>query len=636
MIGRVVGNYRIAEKIGEGGMGAVYRAVDLMLEREVALKAIRPELSREPQIVERFRAEARTLARVSHPAIANVYAFFYEGEELFLALELVRGRTLSKVIETGGAIPWQRAVQLLATAMEGIEQAHRCGIVHRDLKPDNLMLTEAGTLKVMDFGIARVLGSGHLTRTGLLVGTLRYMSPEQIRGEEVDGRADVYALGAVLYEMLTGRTPFEGTSDWAILRAQIEEIPRPPGEQVPLLPWWLDRAVLKALAKQPAERFQTVEEMRLCLVRQAETMPSVRPALSADAAAIADLPTIVTPPGARPAPLFTPPPTLPSMVTPPVTPPELPAAKIGGHTTAASAPANPPAKPPAPPVVTPPPVPAAAWPVTPPPVPPSSYRPVELSKKGGTGRKIAIVLVALFAFFGLAIAGLWLLASLAPSNPQSTQTTSSPADTPQTNTQTTAQEPAASPEAEPAASPRPVPTRPRETSRTEPLPIVPAATTEEPAESQETPAEGRGNYNGEPPPIAGRGGFEELRTLAAELDTMSGDLVDRYKEFLSRKEDSGAKLSRYDEKLKEDLEAFQDAAVTFDKQFQVGRWGRMFGHRPDDRRQTRENAGRLAVLGPQVELLMNEVHPGPEVRQAWNEVRRRWKRVGAVVAGMRE
>ncbi len=618
MIGRVVGNYRIAEKIGEGGMGAVYRAVDLMLEREVALKAIRPELSREPQIVERFRAEARTLARVSHPAIANVYAFFYEGDELFLALEFLRGRTLSKVIETGGAMPWQRAVQLLASAMEGIEQAHKCGIVHRDLKPDNLMLTETGTLKVMDFGIARVLGSGHLTRTGLLVGTLRYMSPEQIRGEEVDGRADVYALGAVLYEMLTGRTPFEGTSDWAILRAQIEEIPRPPGEQVPLIPWWLDRAVLKALAKQPAERFQSAEEMRLCLIRQAETMPSVRPALSAEAAAIADLPTIVTPPGSRSAPLFTPPPTLPSMVTPPALPAANVAnvAKIGGHTTAAS--------------VTPPPVPAAAWPVTPPPVPPSSYRPVEIGRKGGVGRKIAIVFGALFVFCILAFAGLWLLASLAPSNPQSTQATPSPADTPQT----AAQEPTPSAGAEPIASPRSVPVQPKRTPRTEPPAIVPAATTEEPAEAQGT--EGRGNYRDEPPPIAGRGGFEELHTLAAELDTMSGDLVDRYKEFLSKKEDSGARLSRNDEKLKDDLEAFQDAAVTFDKQFQVGRWGRMFGHKANDRRQTRENVGRLAVLGPQVELLMNEVRPGPEVRQAWNEVRRRWKRVGAVVAGMRE
>jgi serine/threonine-protein kinase len=650
MIGRVVGNYRIAEKIGEGGMGAVYRAVDIMLDREVALKAIRPELSREPQIVERFRAEARTLARVSHPAIANVYTFFLEGEELFLALEFLRGRTLSRVIETGGAIPWQRAVQLLASAMEGIEQAHRCGIVHRDLKPDNLMLTEAGTLKVMDFGIARVLGTGHLTRTGLLVGTLRYMSPEQIRGEEVDGRADVYALGAVLYEMLTGRTPFEGTSDWAILRAQMEEIPRPPGEQVPLLPWWLDRAVLKALAKHPAERFQSVEEMRLCLLRQGETQPSARSADAAAISSIADLPTLVTPPGSRPAlSSFVPPPTLPSMVTPPVNAGN--AGNAGGHTTAASAP--PPLV--TPPLgVTPPPVPTAAWPGTPPPVPPpppiapiaasaapstppSSYRPVELPRKSGAGRKIALVALALFAFFGLAIAGIFLLASLAPKTPgDQPEAASSPAQEPAA-TGTAPQEPAPVPpvEAEPAANPLPVPAPPKGAPRTtEPAPADTdqAATTEEP----ETPAEGRGNYNDEPPPAAGRGGFEELHTLAAELGTMSGDLVDKYKEFLSKKEDSGAQLSQSDEKLKDDLEAFQDAAVTFDKQFQVGRWGRLFGHRADDRRKTRENVGRLAALGTQVEVLVDQVRPGPEVRQAWVEVRRRWKRVGAIVSGIRD
>ena len=252
MIGRVVGSYRIVEKIGEGGMGAVYRAVDEMLEREVAIKAIRPDLAREPQIVERFRAEAKILARVSHPAIATIYSFFYDGGELFLAMEFVRGRTLAEVLTAEGAMPWPRAVTLLCTALEGIEQAHRAGIIHRDLKPDNLMLTEAGTVKVMDFGIARMAGSNHLTRTGLLVGTLRYIAPEQIRGEEVDRRTDVYALGAVLYQMITGRVPFEGPSDYAILKAQIEDPPPPPASLVPDLPGWLDRAVLKALEKRPA------------------------------------------------------------------------------------------------------------------------------------------------------------------------------------------------------------------------------------------------------------------------------------------------------------------------------------------------------------------------------------------------
>ncbi|HEX6863410.1 MAG TPA: serine/threonine-protein kinase, partial [Thermoanaerobaculia bacterium] len=196
MIDRVLGNsYRIVEKVGEGGMGAVYRAVDLMLDRDVAIKAIRPELAREPEIVERFRSEARLLARVSHPAIATIYSFFQDGDDLFLAMEFVRGRSLSRVLESEGALPWDQAVRLLSAAMEGIEVAHRAGIIHRDLKPDNLMIGEAGNVKVMDFGIARAAGSGHLTRTGLLVGTLRYMAPEQIQGEEADHRVDIYALG---------------------------------------------------------------------------------------------------------------------------------------------------------------------------------------------------------------------------------------------------------------------------------------------------------------------------------------------------------------------------------------------------------------------------------------------------------
>jgi tRNA A-37 threonylcarbamoyl transferase component Bud32 len=266
MIDRVIGNYRIVEKVGEGGMGTVYRAVDLMLEREVAIKAIRPELSREPEIVERFRAEAKMLARLSHPAIATIYSFFVEGEDLFLAMEFVRGSSLSHLLQSAGPLPWERAVPLLAGALDGIDQAHRVGIVHRDLKSDNLMVSESGTVKVMDFGIARLIGSSRLTRTGLLVGTLHYMAPEQIRGEEVDRRTDIYALGAVLYEMLTGRVPFQGASDYAVLKAHVEEDPAPPSAAMPGLPSWLDQAILKALAKAPAERFQTVEELRLFLL----------------------------------------------------------------------------------------------------------------------------------------------------------------------------------------------------------------------------------------------------------------------------------------------------------------------------------------------------------------------------------
>ncbi|HSC21365.1 MAG TPA: serine/threonine-protein kinase, partial [Solirubrobacterales bacterium] len=290
-IGRVVGSYEIVERIGEGGMGTVYRALDPMLEREVAVKAIRPELLRDPLVAQRFRAEAKLLARVNHPAIATIYSFFEDGGELFLAMEFVRGRTLAAALRERGAFPWQEAVGLLAAALPGIEQVHRLGIVHRDLKPDNLMLTEAGGLKVMDFGIARAADAARLTRTGLMVGTLRYMAPEQLRGEAGDRRSDLYALGAVLYEMLTGRVPFASDSEYEVIRAQVEEAPAPPSSLVPGLPAWLDAAVLRALAKDPAERFQSAEEMRAVLAGAG------RPASQATApqrtAEIASLPTAV-------------------------------------------------------------------------------------------------------------------------------------------------------------------------------------------------------------------------------------------------------------------------------------------------------------------------------------------------------
>ncbi|MDP9122229.1 MAG: serine/threonine protein kinase, partial [Acidobacteriota bacterium] len=263
LIGKVVGNYRVLEKVGEGGMGTVYRALDLMLEREAALKVIRPELTLDLEALERFGAEARLLARVNHPAIAAIYSFFLHGENLFLALEYVRGESLGRLLRREGALSWERAVALLGYALDGIAEAHRAGIVHRDLKPDNLMITDAGTVKVMDFGIAREVDTSRgLTRTGFMIGTLRYMSPEQIREHPVDRRTDIYALGVVLFEMLTGRLPFDGGSDFGILRSHVEEPPPAPRSLVPELPEWLDHAILRALAKDPADRFQSIEELQ--------------------------------------------------------------------------------------------------------------------------------------------------------------------------------------------------------------------------------------------------------------------------------------------------------------------------------------------------------------------------------------
>jgi serine/threonine-protein kinase len=177
-----------------------------------------------------------------------------------MVMEFLEGETFEKLIERG-PMPIPRAVALCAQVLDALQYAHAAGVVHRDLKPANVIVTPAGDIKVMDFGIARAIGADHLTRTGMMVGTLRYMSPEQLRGEEIDHRADLYALGVVLYEVLTGRGPFRGGSEYEILRAQMEAAPTPPAALVPGLPPWLDQAVLRALAKFPSQRFESAAAM---------------------------------------------------------------------------------------------------------------------------------------------------------------------------------------------------------------------------------------------------------------------------------------------------------------------------------------------------------------------------------------
>ncbi len=624
MIGRVVGtNYRILEKIGEGGMGTVYRAVDQMLERDVAIKAIRPELAREPEIVERFRAEAKTLARIQHGAIANVYSFFYEGEELFLAMELVGGRSLAKVL-AGGPIPWERAIALLATAMDGIQVAHDAGIVHRDLKPENLMVTEGGSLKVMDFGIARVVGSGHLTRTGLLVGTLRYMSPEQIRGEEVDGRADVYALGAVLYEMLTGRPPFEGASDWAILRAQIEDTPRPPSEKIPLLPWWIDRAVLRALAKVPADRFQTVEEMRRTLIRQGETMPG-RP-LPGRPAPMDELPTVVTPPGTR---------------TPTPLPAPLP---IAPPAPAATSP-RPPQPVPTPPPV-PPPLPLGAFPGP----TSSSYRPVEMPGRGSSTGKIlaaAALAVALLGIGGVA----WWLTRDQPTEVAQTEATApgtepagNPAvaapleETPDTS-DSLEEEKEAPFQVATKPAPAPVPRPSQQQPVVVPPPPAPEPEEEPAAASPEPVHEPAATYT--PPPVeepaaTDAGSMEEMRRLAGDLQTESTQLIDTFQAFLDAKDEAEQEITDNDELLQERIEELADTAGRFKKQLEGGGFiGRLRKRSGDDVMKVHQRSRDLDRHGEQVEALMSQVQPNPEVRQAWQSIRRKWKRMSQIASSLR-
>lgn len=258
---RQIGHYEIRTLLGRGGIGEVYGAFDTELEREVAIKTLRPELSLDKGFLERFRAEATSLARLNHPNITTLYALFRDGDTVCMVMELVRGHTLETMLERLGNLPVRDSLAVLIQAVMGLRYAHRMGVIHRDIKPSNLMLTEGGTLKIMDFGIARIQGSQRLTRQGDVVGTLAYASPEQLRGNEGDGRSDQYSLATVLYEMLSGRLPFNATSDYELIRAQVETVPPPLAPLCGDLDPVVEAALMRALSKAPEERFETVEDL---------------------------------------------------------------------------------------------------------------------------------------------------------------------------------------------------------------------------------------------------------------------------------------------------------------------------------------------------------------------------------------
>jgi serine/threonine-protein kinase len=261
MIGKIVGDFEIVRELGRGGMGSVFEARDRMLGRRVAVKVVHPELGRDPVLIERFRKEAQALARLNHPNVISVYSLFRAADQYFLVMEYVEGQTLEARLRTEGALPWKESVDLLAGALEGLQHVHEQGILHRDLKPANLFLPAMGGIKVMDFGIAHILGQQRLTRMGTVVGTLAYMSPEQVGGGEIDVRSDIYSMGIVLYEMVTGRVPFQGKSEIELMLAQLQTPPPPPRTFAPSTPEWLEEQILRALAKDPRERHHMAAEL---------------------------------------------------------------------------------------------------------------------------------------------------------------------------------------------------------------------------------------------------------------------------------------------------------------------------------------------------------------------------------------
>ncbi|MDP0400170.1 Stk1 family PASTA domain-containing Ser/Thr kinase [Tsukamurella strandjordii] len=270
---RINDRYDLGETLGFGGMSEVHLARDTRLSRDVAIKILRADLARDPSFYERFRREAQNAASLNHPTIVQVYdtgeADTPTGPLPYIVMEYVDGETLRDVLRRDGTIAPQAAMTWMADVCAALDFSHRNGIVHRDMKPANVMLTRAGEIKVMDFGIARAMNdpSAAMTQTAAVIGTAQYLSPEQARGLSVDARSDVYAAGCVLFELLTGRPPFVGDSPVAVASQHVREDPPTPSSILDTVPPELDSITLKALAKNPDNRYQTAGEMRQDLIR---------------------------------------------------------------------------------------------------------------------------------------------------------------------------------------------------------------------------------------------------------------------------------------------------------------------------------------------------------------------------------
>lgn len=265
--------YLIEEKVSEGGMAVVYRAQDSVLNRKVAVKVMRPELLRDPQYRERFKQEAKAAASLSHPHLANVYDFGEHEGNLFIVMEYLSPRTLKDLIAQQGPLPPSAAAEVGLQICDALKYAHGNGIIHRDIKPQNVLFTSDGRVKVSDFGIAQAMGAGGLTAPGEVIGSVYYISPEQARGERATERSDIYGLGAVLYEALTGKVPFEGDNAVAVALKHVQEEAVAPRQVNPAIPPDLETIVLRAMRKDPLARYASAAEMMQDLTRARQGQP---------------------------------------------------------------------------------------------------------------------------------------------------------------------------------------------------------------------------------------------------------------------------------------------------------------------------------------------------------------------------
>ncbi|MCW2908411.1 MAG: serine/threonine protein kinase [Actinomycetia bacterium] len=277
------GRYELDGVVGRGGMAEVYRARDIRLDRIVAVKTLREDLARDATFQARFRREAQSAASLNHPSIVAVYD---TGEDMsapahvpYIVMEYVDGRTLRELLRDDRRLLPERALEITDGVLRALDYSHRNGIIHRDIKPGNVMLTRQAEVKVMDFGIARAVSDAQatMTQTAQVIGTAQYLSPEQARGERVDARSDLYSAGCLLYELLTGRPPFTGDSPVAIAYQHVRENPIPPSQVDPEIPAWADSIVLKAMAKDPADRYQSAAEMRTDIQRALSGVPVAAP-----------------------------------------------------------------------------------------------------------------------------------------------------------------------------------------------------------------------------------------------------------------------------------------------------------------------------------------------------------------------